>query len=36
MHINNFWVISPGVARQGYTAAIMAWVDPPGIVHTYF
>jgi hypothetical protein len=29
MHINTFWVLSPGVARQGFTAAIMAWVEPP-------
>jgi hypothetical protein len=29
MHINTFWVLSPGVVRQGFTAAIMAWVEPP-------
>jgi hypothetical protein len=29
MHTNTFWVLSPGVARQGFTAAIMAWVEPP-------
>jgi hypothetical protein len=28
MHTNTFWVLSPGVARQGFTAAIMAWVEP--------
>jgi hypothetical protein len=26
MHTNTFGVLSPGVARQGFTAAIMAWV----------
>jgi hypothetical protein len=26
MHTHTFWVLSPGVARQGFTAAIMAWV----------
>jgi hypothetical protein len=35
MHTNTFWVLSPGVARQGFTSAITAWVRPPGIVHTY-
>jgi hypothetical protein len=35
MHTNIFWVLSPGVARQCFTAAIVAWVDPPpGIVTT--
>jgi hypothetical protein len=29
MHTNTFWVLSPGVARQSFTAAIMAWVEPP-------
>jgi hypothetical protein len=29
MHTNTFWVISPGVARKYFTAAIMAWVEPP-------
>jgi hypothetical protein len=29
MHTNTFLVLSPGVARQGFTAAIMAWVEPP-------
>jgi hypothetical protein len=29
MYTTNFWVLSPGVARQDFTAAIMAWVDPP-------
>jgi hypothetical protein len=29
MHKNTFWVLSPGVARQGFTAAIMAWVESP-------
>jgi hypothetical protein len=36
MHTNTFWALSPGVARQGLTAATMAWVDPPGIVYTSF
>jgi hypothetical protein len=27
MHSNIFWVLSPGVSRQGFTAAIMAWVE---------
>jgi hypothetical protein len=29
MHTNTFLVFSPGVARQGFTAAIMAWVESP-------
>jgi hypothetical protein len=29
MHTNTFWVLSYGVARQGFTASIMAWVEPP-------
>jgi hypothetical protein len=29
MHTNTFWVLSPGIDRQGFTAAIMAWVEPP-------
>jgi hypothetical protein len=29
MHAHTFWVLSPGVARQGFTAAIMAWVESP-------
>jgi hypothetical protein len=29
MHKNTFWVISPGVASQDFTAAIMAWVESP-------
>jgi hypothetical protein len=29
MHTKIFWVLSPGVARQGFTAFIMAWVEPP-------
>jgi hypothetical protein len=29
MHKNNLWVISPGVAIQGSTAAIMTWVEFP-------
>jgi hypothetical protein len=29
MHAHKFWVLSPGVARQGFTAAIMAWVESP-------
>jgi hypothetical protein len=29
MYTNTFWVLPPGVARQGFTAAIMAWVEPP-------
>jgi hypothetical protein len=27
MHTNTLWVFSPGVARQGFTAAIVAWVE---------
>jgi hypothetical protein len=26
MHAHTFWILSHGVARQGFTAAIMAWV----------
>jgi hypothetical protein len=26
MHTNTFWALSPGISRQGFTAAIMAWV----------
>jgi hypothetical protein len=29
MHTNILWVLSPGVIRQGVTAAIMAWVEYP-------
>jgi hypothetical protein len=29
MHNNTVWVLSPGVAIHGYTAAIMAWVESP-------
>jgi hypothetical protein len=29
MHTNTFWVLSPGFSRQGFTAAIMAWEEPP-------
>jgi hypothetical protein len=29
MHTNTFWVLSPGVSRQGFNAAIVAWVEPP-------
>jgi hypothetical protein len=29
MHTTTFWVLSPGVSRQGFTAAIMAWVEYP-------
>jgi hypothetical protein len=29
MHSPTFWILSPGVAMQGVTAAIMAWVEPP-------
>jgi hypothetical protein len=29
MHAHTFWVLSPDVARQGFTAAIMAWVVSP-------
>jgi hypothetical protein len=29
MHTKTFWVLSPGVAIQGFTAAIMACVEPP-------
>jgi hypothetical protein len=27
MHTNTFWVLSPGVSRKGFAAAIMAWVE---------
>jgi hypothetical protein len=30
MQNNTFFVLSPGIARQCFTAAIMAWVEPPG------
>jgi hypothetical protein len=26
MHSNNLWVLSPGVVKQGFIDAIMAWV----------
>jgi hypothetical protein len=26
MHTNTFWVLSPSVAIQGFTAAIVAWM----------
>jgi hypothetical protein len=26
MHAHTFWILSHGVARQGFTVAIMAWV----------
>jgi hypothetical protein len=29
MHTNTFWVLYPGVARNGLTAAIMAWLESP-------
>jgi hypothetical protein len=29
MYTNTLWVLSPDVARQGFTAAIMAWVESP-------
>jgi hypothetical protein len=29
MHNNTLWALSPGVVRQGFTAAIMAWVESP-------
>jgi hypothetical protein len=29
MHSSTFWVLSPGVSRQRFTAAIMAWLEPP-------
>jgi hypothetical protein len=29
MHTNTCWVLSPGVVRQGFTSAIMTWVEPP-------
>jgi hypothetical protein len=29
MHNNTFWVLSPGVTIQGFTAAIMARVESP-------
>jgi hypothetical protein len=27
MHAHNFWVLSPGVSRQGFTVSIMAWTN---------
>jgi hypothetical protein len=35
MHTKTLWVLYLGVSRRGFTAAIMTWVEPPGIVHTY-
>jgi hypothetical protein len=29
IHKNTFWVLSPGVSRQCFTAAFMAWVESP-------
>jgi hypothetical protein len=29
MHTHTFWILSPGVSRQGFTAAIMVWVESP-------
>jgi hypothetical protein len=29
MHTNTFWVLSPGITIQGFTAAIVAWVESP-------
>jgi hypothetical protein len=29
MHTNTLWVFSPCIARQGFTASIMAWVESP-------
>jgi hypothetical protein len=29
MHAHTLWVLYPGVARQGFTADIMAWVESP-------
>jgi hypothetical protein len=29
MHTHTVWFISPGVAKQGFTAAIVALVEPP-------
>jgi hypothetical protein len=29
IHAHTFWVLSPGVSRQGFTAAIMDWVESP-------
>jgi hypothetical protein len=29
MHANTFWFLSPGVARNGFTAAIMDWLESP-------
>jgi hypothetical protein len=29
MHAQTFWILSPVVTRQGFTAAIMAWVQSP-------
>jgi hypothetical protein len=30
MNTNTLWVLSPGVARQGSTAAVVVWVESPG------
>jgi hypothetical protein len=29
MHTHTFWILSPGVARKCFTAAIMVWVESP-------
>jgi hypothetical protein len=29
MHASTFWILSPGVASQGFAAAIMAWEESP-------
>jgi hypothetical protein len=29
MHAHTFWILSPGVSRQGFIAAIIAWVESP-------
>jgi hypothetical protein len=29
MHAHTLWVLSPGLARQGFTYAIVAWVESP-------
>jgi hypothetical protein len=34
MHTNLLCVHSHGVSRKGFTCAIMAWVEPPGVVCT--
>jgi hypothetical protein len=29
MHAHTFWILSPDVSSQGFTVAIMAWVESP-------